>query len=147
MTFEELENIERNNADKLEIFRGGEIEKCEGITIGQLKNLVMEYLSDEQKEEMLLMQKYNFSTIFVGNVISSILDNDIKTRLLFDDSITKEIATFDLLKIIKSLNDDSKLKILHNIDFLKSKNFKSYDIKNVISSLNEESRAEILDDP
>ena len=78
------------------------------------------------------------------SVFALISSPDVKLQLLSNDEIMNNFDNYEVISIIKTLDDDGKKKILGNPDFIKKHKISAYQLEDIIINLGEEARTELL---
>lgn len=147
MGAQELRKLLEETEDKFGIFADREKLVKYSFNVIELSNLVKDFLTDDEKLKLFEFNHFkNANTILKSYIINTISDDDIKVKLIIESDIASNFEKYQLVNIIKNLNDNSKIDILKNSEFLKNKNLSSYETKDIINTLGVKARETLLED-
>lgn len=148
MNINDLRKLLESSSDRLSVLSDmNTIMQCENLTIKDFKDIVSEFLSDEEKFQFLKapeMKKLNSTT--KASIISLILDENVCSQIVNDEELLSNLSNNQIKDIAERINDDLKKQLLYNSEFLKKYEYGDYDVKLLISSCDENTIQEILKD-
>jgi len=130
--------------DKFGIFADkGTLAKCE-FKISQLIKLITEFLSDEQKAKLFTLEHFKkLDSHIEMQIIESISDEKIRREIIEDSEYVSGIEICDILEIAKSLDEDNKIKLLSNPEFVQRLGNKS-SVVEIAKTLAEATKTKML---
>lgn len=143
----DLEELIEKSTNKLSIFIDKNTFSQYSITYGDLVYLISQFLNDEEIAKAFDTRFYNdLPTGTRYSIIELISDSKIKLKLLENDKILANMYSYQIINIIKSLDDADKIQVLNMSDFLKQYGISNYDKQEIIKSLSNKNKQEILCD-
>ncbi len=146
--FKEIRELVRKSNNKLIILTDINIIKQFEENILDLGNIINEFLSDEEKLELLKNSNYqNFkgNEIVRGMVISSISNREVLLKIRDNEMIMNGCSQYYICLIVESyLTDSDKQKFLHNVNFIDVFDVSSYSLAGIAKSLNDEEKLKLL---
>ena len=145
-----IKKIELSN-NKLSIFADTkEIEKYDLDEV-TLLNLINRFLTDNEKTKLFEFEYFKKAPAnVIRDIVYSISEDKLKVYVLLDvflkdKKLLEKTGKIEMIKIIKSLNDDQKMQIL------KSKNFEKFDLEKhdieaILESMTDETKKTVLKD-
>ncbi len=145
-----IKKIELSN-NKLSIFADTkEIEKYDLDEV-TLLNLINRFLTDNEKTKLFEFEYFKKAPAnVIRDIVYSISEDKLKVYVLLDvflkdKKLLEKTGKIEMIKIIKSLNDDQKMQIL------KSKNFEKFDLEKhdieaILESMADETKKTVLKD-
>ena len=145
-----IKKIELSN-NKLSIFADTkEIEKYDLDEV-TLLNLINRFLTDNEKTKLFEFEYFKKAPAnVIRDIVYSISEDKLKVYVLLDvflkdKKLLEKTGKIEMIKIIKSLNDDQKMQIL------KSKNFEKFDLEKhdieaILESMTYETKKTVLKD-
>jgi hypothetical protein len=145
-----IKKIELSN-NKLSIFADTkEIEKYDLDEV-TLLNLINRFLTDNEKTKLFEFEYFKRAPAnVIRDIVYSISEDKLKVYVLLDvflkdKKLLEKTGKIEMIKIIKSLNDDQKMQIL------KSKNFEKFDLEKhdieaILESMTDETKKTVLKD-
>lgn len=142
-----IENLKRSEGI-LSIFTDPELLNKYDLTIVELLDAIKEYLSDNEKRELLKTQAFKTCSVSIkSNILESITDANVKKQIIDDDEIMSGFDRYDKEDLIKNSNAELKKLVLADKDTVKKLEMSSTNIENLIFSLESDSIAELLAHP
>ena len=145
-----IKKLELSN-NKLSIFADTkEIEKYDLDEV-TLLNLINRFLTDNEKTKLFEFEYFKKAPAnVIRDIVYSISEDKLKVYVLLDvflkdKKLLEKTGKIEMIKIIKSLNDDQKMQIL------KSKNFEKFDLEKhdieaILESMTDETKKTVLKD-
>ena len=145
-----IKKLELSN-NKLSIFADTkEIEKYDLDEV-TLINLINRFLTDNEKTKLFEFEYFKKAPAnVIRDIVYSISEDKLKVYVLLDvflkdKKLLEKTGKIEMIKIIKSLNDDQKMQIL------KSKNFEKFDLEKhdieaILESMTDETKKTVLKD-
>ena len=86
------------------------------INIGNLEDLIREFLSDEEKANIIKEEIIKgFKPYVKMEIIKSIKNNDIKLKQFRDKDAMAGLREYDIVEIVSTLENDEKLQFLKSL--------------------------------
>ena len=147
MNAQDLIELLEETDDKLSIFASREtLSKCK-LSIKELLEIINDFLTDEEKLKLFDYSHFmQLKGSIKSNIIRGVSDENVILQMLSNDNIMNNLENYQILNIIKGMNDTGKQQLLHNQEFIEKYQIDEYDLRNIIYSLADEARAEILTD-
>lgn len=131
--------------DKMSIFKDEEGMLKYELKVRELLDIIVEFLTDEEKKELTNFPFFQRMTSFIqGKIIKLITDDKIKIQLLTDSKICDVFSTYDIIDIIKTLSSNGVKQLLYNQKFIEKYKFSEYQFKDIILGLDDKTKEEIL---
>ena len=147
MKVNELRELLKNTDDKFSVFADVEVIRTLDITIKEICDVIDEFLTDEQKVELLELPHFKKTKpSFKGLIGIKIKSDESKMRLLNDDEFLNDMPGYYIEDIIMSLNEDNKLKILYNEKLWQEHDDLKHCSKEILKQLSVSKRIELLRD-
>ena len=138
--------LEQTN-DKFSIFASHDILSQYELNEAELLNLIRDFLNDEEKMRLFDYPHFMQLNGWLKSVIIALVsDDNILLQILNNDNLMNIFAKYQIVDIIKKMNDSSKKQLLHNQEFIEKHQIDDYLLKGIIASLSDEARTEILQD-
>ena len=146
MGIQDLTELLQNTEDKLSVFQNKYKLNQYDISIAEFLYLVKDFLSDEQKAELLEAEHIKkLSAHIKKSIIDFVEDDKIKLDLIKNDELVSDIDKWQILELVKTLGDNEKTKLLQDSDFLREKyGMQDYDFKDIALTLREEGKKSLL---
>ena len=111
----------------------------------ELDRIIEIYLTDEEKAKLFEFEHFkNLYPYRIKNIIKLIKDDELKLKLLKDDALMSGMSEFDIVDIVKLLEDDNKMQVLKDENYRKKYNIEEYDAINIIMTFTNESKNKLL---
>ncbi len=147
MYVKDFRELLEKTENKLSIFASAEILNKYEINKQECINLISEYLRDEEKLQLFNYSHFRqFENWAKIEIIKTISNENILLQIIKDDNITNGFESYEIMEIIKKVNDRGKQQILYNQDLIEKYQIADYDLTDIISGLAEESKVKILKD-
>lgn len=136
--------LEKSN-DKLSIFANKKLLRKYSFTDSELCDIIKDFLTDDQIEKLFEYEHFRKLMQFqIVSIIKLIKDEKIKLNLLEDDELLTGISQHLIMDITETLQENGKVQLLHNKEFIEKHEISSYYIKKIILSLSESKKIELL---
>lgn len=139
MGIDELRKLLKETEDKLSIFIDADKLNEYDINSMELQSLLQEFLSDDEKIELL---DYPIYLGMEDIVIASVSDENRKIQLLEKC----ECGYWEVLNVLLSLSDETKKKILYDEEFIAKYSLDTYCLSEIAHTLSKKSKEELLED-
>lgn len=147
MNAQDLRKLLEQTDDKLSIFASPETLNKYKLNVSEFFDLISDFLSDKEKLKLFDYSHFKqFNTWIKGGIIGLVSDENTILQIINKDDIMNGFVSYQIVDIIKKMNDSGKQKLLHNQDFIEKHQIDNYRLKDIISSLTDEARVEILMD-
>lgn len=147
MNSDDLRKKIEDSDDKFSIFADREELVKYKFNISQLISLITDFLPDKEKIKLFDLPHFQKLDKYVRkSIVETIKDNKLKLEIINQGGILDDMDEYQIIDIVKSLDDDSKVDILRNENFLAKHNISNYQLNQLVVSLNEESKKNILKD-
>ncbi len=131
--------------DKFSIFMDKNTLAESNISVADFLDLINIFLDDEQKALLVESEHINNSSSYIKtSIISSISDDTIKLGLLSNSNITSDFENWHIKDLIESLNENSKMQILLDSNFIDKYKMEGYEISDIISRFTDENKLYLL---
>lgn len=136
--------LEKSN-DRLSIFANRKLLNKYRLNNFELCNIINDFLTNEQKSKLFEYEHFRKLNLRLTiDIINLIEDDKIKLKLLEDDELLLNMSPNLIWLVIETLQDNGKMQLLNNKEFLERYSIGSYYIKKIILSLSESKRIELL---
>lgn len=147
MNAQDLRNLLENEYDKLSIFASVETFNKYNFNAQEFFDLINDFLSDEEKLKLFDYSHFQeFEPWIKFEIVELVSNQNIKLQILNNYNIISSFQTYQIVKLIKELNDSGKKQILSNQAFIEKYQITTYELKDIILSLSDDVRTEILTD-
>ena len=144
MDSQDLRKLLDQTADKFSIFADRNTLVQYKMNSDDLIDLINSYLNDEQKAQLFELEHFKKLPSYINYLIFGTISNsEIKLELLKNSSIVSDFQDYQIRQIVKSLDNNGKIQILHDTDFLKKYSME-YEIEGLIQSLDDKNKQELL---
>ncbi len=148
MNAQDLRNLLEKTDNKLDVFSNMETLRQYSFNIGELFDLITDFLTDKEKQELLNYPYIQRQDIGVKlGIVGLISDSSIKTDIFVNDSMTDELSNYQVADFIKKLDDESKTTILYNQEFIEKHGLDKYMINDIITSSGDKLKLDIIYNP
>lgn len=131
--------------DKFSIFANKEMLKQYHFNAKEFLDLISDFLSDEEKNRLFDYAHFtNLDPWIKGGIIGSISDENILLQMINNENIMSGLESYQTIALIKRLNDNTKLQLLHNQNFIQKYQIPDYELRNIVSTLSEQAQEKIL---
>lgn len=150
MDIKDLEKLLETTDDKYAVLSNKSNLMSYKLTLGDLKNLLGKFLSDEEKiniikEDIIRGLEAGSRTYMKRNIVKSIGNNDIKLKLLRDRYAMSDMQEYDIKEIVDTLDDDKKIEFLKLLgEDYQGPQLSEYCLRNIIKNLDIHSKKEVL---
>lgn len=145
MNSKDLRKLLEESNDKFSIFANRDTLVKYELKIIELVELINDFLDDEQKKKLFNIEHFkNSSTTIRSSIIRDIKDINIKLELLENADAVSNFNYFDISPIIDSMEQEYKIKMLYNKEFLQKYGIDKFEIFGIINSLDEQNIQKIL---
>lgn len=149
MKLEEFAEMLANAEDKVSVLADKEnINRCEGITYGDLKGLMDRFLTDNEKLEALKYEHLKSSATIRNFVIESLKTDEAKVKLVQDKELLElyKVNNYLVQNMIVSMGESSKTQLItENTQNLKDI-MGSFNLARLVGSLDEKDLSKIVTD-
>ena len=147
MNAEDLRKLLEKTEDKLSIFASLETLKKYKFNVGELMDLISDFLSDEEKLKLFDYSHFvQFNGFIKSSIIKLVSDENIIIQMLNNDNITKGCTHEEILDIIENTGDRVKQQLLYNQEFIQKQQISDKELRKIFENMVEQSRAEMLND-
>ena len=141
----ELRELLDSTGDKLSIFLDKNILNQYDMLVSEFIDLVKDFLSDEQKEQLLEIGHIKkLSGYIKKSIINTIIDDNIKMNLIKNDEIVLGLDEWQVKEVVESLGEDGKIQVLQDADFIEKCGIKDFGISKMISTLSDDKKVSLL---
>lgn len=145
MNAQDLRRLLEQTDDRLKIFANSETLNKYELNAKEFFDLISDFLSDEEKLRLFDYSHFRqFDSWIKSRIIGLVSDEHIVLQMLNDDNIINGFESYQIVDIMKKINDSGKQQLLHNQDFMEKHQIAGYELEKIISSLTEDVRTEIL---
>ena len=145
MEKKELKEILEKSNNKLEILTDIEILKQYKYSTHDLYDLIANFLNDEEKLKLFDYSYFRqLDTLRKRRIIELISDEDILLKVLMKDNLLSDFKNYDIIKLVKKMDDTGKEKLLQTKEILEKYKFNTFEICNIIDSMNSQAKYKIL---
>ena len=147
MNSEDFRKLLLESNDKFSLLSNSKTLRQYDMTVGEFGNLINEFLTDNEKARLFQIEYFRNANPYIKRcILDNISDSNTLLSIIEDSDLIDNIDTSYIKEAINRLNDEDKLKILHNREFFKKREFYSFEITKIIGSLSEENKVSILND-
>ena len=148
MNSEDFRKLLLESNDKFSLLSNSKTLRQYDMTVGEFGNLINEFLTDNEKARLFQIEYFRNANPYIKRcILDNISDSNILLSIIEKSDLIDNIDTSYIKEAINRLNDEDKLKILHNREFFEKREFYSFEITKIIGSLSEENKVAILNDP
>ena len=145
MDIKELIQVLESSQDKFSVFLDENLFLKYNITVSNLIDIINTFLDDEEKAKLLEVVHFKrLSSSIKKEIIMAIDDDNVKLNLLKNAELMSEFEDYEIIKILKNLDNQSKVQILLEEKLLQEYNIKDYQITELIQSLDDKSKQKVL---
>lgn len=145
MNAEALRKRLEKTKDKFSIFANKKMLKQYHFNAKEFLDLISDFLSDEEKNRLFDYAHFtNLDPWIKGGIIGSISDENILLQMINNENIMSGLESYQIIALIKGLNDNTKLQFLHNQNFIQKYQIPDYELRNIVSTLSEQVQEKIL---
>ena len=148
MNSEDFRKLLLESNDKFSLLSNSKTLRQYDMTVGEFGNLINEFLTDNEKARLFQIEYFRNANPYIKRcILDNISDSNILLSIIEKSDLIDNIDTSYIKEAINRLNDEDKLKILHNREFFEKREFYSFEITKIIGLLSEENKVAILNDP
>lgn len=138
-----IKRILKKSSDKFSIFIDKRKLSKYDLNEAEIIDLINEFLSDEQKAELFNFDYYKNASLYMRKrIVETVSSSNIRADLIQKSNIVLELESYESDKIIASLEDNDKIKILNNSQI--SQKLGKDGITILINSLCDKKKQEVL---
>lgn len=123
------------------------LERLEGLSAASFNLLVESHFSDAERAEAIRRTgeiKEEYKNYFVKQLFKNISDKDLLFSLIKECKDTEKAYRSDIDDVIKSLDDNKKIDLLRDENFVTNFSYDKFDFKEILLSLSNEMQIELL---
>ena len=145
MNAQDLKKLLENTNNKFNIFADRSVLVQYSLTVADLLQLLNEFLSDEEKGRLFELEHFKkLSPNLKSQILQNISDSKIKLAILKKPELMEGLDAYYITKIISTLDENAKISIIEDLNFLKNYKIDNYDINQIIKSLGDKYKLQIL---
>lgn len=147
MNSDDLRKVVEAADDKFSIFADREELVKYKFNVSQLISLITDFLPDKQKIKLFDLSHFQKLDKYVKkSIIETVKDNNLKLEIINKDGILDGMDEYQIVDIVKSFDDNVKIQILRNEEFINKHKISNYQLNQLVVSLSDESKKSILED-
>ena len=145
MNAQDLKKLLENTNNKFNIFADRSVLAQYSLTVADLLQLLNEFLSDEEKGRLFELEHFKkFSPNLKSQILQNISDSKIKLAILKKPELIDGLDAYYITKIISTLDENARVSIIEDLNFLRNYKIDNYDINQIIKSLGDKYKLQIL---
>ena len=145
MNAHDLKKLLENTNNKFNIFADRSVLAQYSLTVADLLQLLNEFLSDEEKGRLFELEHFKkLSPNLKSQILQNISDSKIKLTILKKPELIDGLDAYYITKIISTLDENARVSIIEDLNFLRNYKIDNYDINQIIKSLGDKYKLQIL---
>lgn len=143
----DLKNLLEDAEDKFAIFSDRNTLIKYNCNFAELLSLISDFLTDEQKKALFDLEHFKrFPPSIRAAIIQTINNHEYRAELIENPDVASDFNEYNVIKMVESLDDNAKIRILYNQEFRKKYNMGKNKVRQLIASLSEVNKQEVLRD-
>lgn len=143
MNINDIRKLLYKSTNKLDILSNFDTVVEYNLSTEEFINLVLEFLSDEEK--LKLLESPNFKRaddVVKAGIIDVINDENVCLEIKNNDELMKTLKYDSIVHLIRRLGDEQRKQILYDGEFFKKYKFNQFDIEDIVFSLHDKYKNE-----
>lgn len=147
MDSQDLRKLLEQTKDKFNILADPKTLNQYDLTVKDFLDIISDFLSDEEKLKLFDYSHFqNFEDWIKFGIIGLISNPNTLQQVLFNDGISGNLQNYQIMDLIKKLDDNVKTQILYNQEFIQKHQIEDFHLKEILDSLGDSAKSQVLTD-